>query len=72
MERRIAQNKKSEQEKKMREMAMNARIQRTAISKPDTKDEKDAEELKERDAIRYFIQILFFKCFYIEFKNKHF
>lgn len=52
MERRIAQNKKSEQEKKMREMAMNARIQRTAISKPDTKDEKDAEELKERDAIR--------------------
>lgn len=54
MERRIAQNKKSEQEKKMREMALNARAQRSLASKPDNRDEKEVDEIKEREAIRYF------------------
>lgn len=53
MERRIAQNKKTEQEKRMRELAANARQQRTtAVRKAADEDADAIEESKERDAIR--------------------
>lgn len=50
MERRIAQNKKAEQEKKMREMAMQARQARSTGGP--RRGEEDNEEVKEREAIR--------------------
>jgi len=54
MERLIAQNKKTEQEKRMREMAQSARIQRSqALRKAEAdEDQKLMEEAKEREAIR--------------------
>ena len=53
MERRIAQNKKTEQEKRMREMAQNARMARTqALRKAEDEDTTAVEEAKEREQIR--------------------
>uniref|UniRef100_A0A915EK08 SKI-interacting protein SKIP SNW domain-containing protein n=1 Tax=Ditylenchus dipsaci TaxID=166011 RepID=A0A915EK08_9BILA len=55
MERRIAQNKKTEQEKRMREMAQNARqaraeVKKTRATEEDSEDVR--EQLKERENIR--------------------
>lgn len=50
LERRVAQNKKAEQEEKMRRMAQEARQERSGIRKLAAKD--DDETVKERDAIR--------------------
>ncbi|KAI1707361.1 SKIP/SNW domain-containing protein [Ditylenchus destructor] len=55
MERRIAQNKKAEQEKRMRELAQNARQARAEVRKTRTADEESEEtqqQVKEREAIR--------------------
>jgi SNW domain-containing protein 1 len=51
MELRIAQNKKTEKEKQMREIAMKARQERTEMKKVHG-DERQSEEVKERDNIR--------------------
>lgn len=53
MERRIAQNKKTEQEKRMREMAQNARLERAQALRKAEEDEPEAkEEAKEREQVR--------------------
>jgi hypothetical protein len=56
MERRIAQNKKSDQEKRMRELATKAREERTHAVRKAAADEEEggevAEEALEREAIR--------------------
>ncbi|KAL3083353.1 hypothetical protein niasHS_011155 [Heterodera schachtii] len=53
MERRIAQNKKTEQEKRMRELAQNARLARAqALKKTEDEDTNALEEAKEREMIR--------------------
>uniref|UniRef100_A0A183BL32 SKIP_SNW domain-containing protein n=1 Tax=Globodera pallida TaxID=36090 RepID=A0A183BL32_GLOPA len=53
MERRIAQNKKTEQEKRMRELAQNARVARAqALKKTEDESTTAVEEAKERELIR--------------------
>jgi hypothetical protein len=53
MERRIAQNKKTEQEKRMREMAQNARLARTqALRKAE--EESVSKSCKRKSFLLFF------------------